>query len=297
MVLIAGSTGTLGGLICQILAEKKVAIRALVRSSSNKETVKSLAKLGAEVVEGDFRDSASLARACAGVQTVISTVSAMPTRYTPGDNDIAAVDLRGTKALIDAARAAGVERFVYVSFSLDNRCPLRDAKRDVERHLMASGMTYTVLQPSAFMETWLGPLVGFDYAKASVRIYGTGDKPISYISVRDVAAFATAALETTAAANALVPLGGPEAISPNAAVKIFEQIAGRPFTVERVPVEALTQQQKEATDPMQKSFATLMLNMAAGDAISMATTARDFGIRLRSVRQYAEEALPQAVRA
>jgi len=297
MVMIAGSTGTLGGLICQILTEKKVAVRALVRPSSNKETVKSLSGLGAEVIEGDLRDPASLARACKGAQTVISTVSSMPTRYTPGDNDIAAVDLRGTKALIDAASAAGVERFVYISFTLDSRSPLRDAKRDVERHLMASGMTYTILQPSAFMETWLGPLVGFDYAKGSVRIYGAGDNPISYISVRNVAEFAAGSLETAVAMNATVPLGGPEAISPNAALRIFEKIAGHPFTVERVPVETITQQQKEATDPMQKSFATLMLAMAAGDSVPMEKTARDFGVRLRSVHQYAEEVVPLAVRA
>ena len=295
MVLIAGSTGSLGGLICRLLSEKGAQIRALVRPSSSKETMESLARLGAETVEGDVRDPASLARACKGAQAVISTVSSMPTRYSAGDNDIASVDLRGVEGLIDASRAAGVERFVYVSFTLDNRFPLRDAKREVERHLMASGMLYTILRPSFFMETWMGPAVGFDYEKGAVRIFGTGENPVSYISVRDVAQFAVAALSAAAAENAIVPLGGPEAISPNAAVRIFEQMGGRPFTVERVPAEAIAGQQKEATDPMQQSFAGLMLALSGGDSVSMTNTARDYGMRLRTVRDYAAEVLPQAV--
>lgn len=296
MILICGSTGTLGGLICRLLAEKGIPVRALVRSTSNKETVKSLAGLGAEIVEGDLRDSASIVRACKGAQAVISTVSSMPTRYVPGENDIASVDSRGVQGLIAAARGAGVERFILTSFTAEGHFPLHSAKREAERSLMKSGMSYTILRSSFFMEAWLGPLVGFDYEKGAVRICGSGENPVSYVSVKDVAQYAVASLNVPAAANATVLIGGPQAISPNAVVTIFEEIAHRPFTVERVPVEAIAAQQKEATDPMQQSFAGLMLAIAAGDAVRTANAERDFGVKPRSVREYAHDVLPQAVR-
>ncbi|MGA2614526.1 MAG: SDR family oxidoreductase [Spirochaetia bacterium] len=296
MILVAGSTGTLGEMICRLLAGKGIQVRALVRPTSNKETVKSLAGLGAEIAEGDVRDSASLARACKGAQTVLSTISSMPTRYVAGENDIASVDSHGVKELIGAARAAGVERFIFMSFTADNLFPLREAKREAERILMSSGMTYTVLRASFFMETWLSPMVGFDYEKGTARILGTGENPVSFISVKDVAHFAVASLDTPAAIDAVVPLGGPEAISPNAVVKVFEEIGGRAFTVETMTAAAIAAQQKEATDPMQQSFAGLMLALSGGDAVAMTNTTRDFGVRQTSVRDYAKEVLPQTVR-
>lgn len=68
------------------------------------------------------------------------------------------------KNLIDAAVRAGVGHVIYTSFSanLDLDFPLGRAKRAVEAHLIASGMAYTILRPSCFMEVWLSPAVGFD---------------------------------------------------------------------------------------------------------------------------------------
>ena len=134
-------------------------------------------------------------------------------------------------------RAAGVGHFVYTSFSgnLDLACPLRDAKRAVERTLRAAGMRYTILRPSAFMEAWLGPVVGFDSPNAKATIYGTGDQPVSYIAVGDVAEFALRSLTAAAAWSATLELGGPEPVSQLDTVRIFERVAGRPFEVSHVP--------------------------------------------------------------
>jgi uncharacterized protein YbjT (DUF2867 family) len=296
MVLVAGSTGMLGSEICRLLAKKGSPVRALVRTTSDKETVKSLAALGAEIMEGNVRDAASLGRACKGVKTVISTISSMPTRYKPGENDIAGVDESGLKKLIDSSREAGVERFIFISFTPDTRSPLRDAKRAVEQHLIRSGMAYTILRAGFFMEVWLGPMVGFDYANATARLYGSGENPVSYISFHDVAMFAVASLEIPAARNAVVLIGGPEPISPKKVVQIFEEIGGRKFSVELVPESALAAQLKEATDPMQQSFSGLMLGMAGGDIVDMKKTAKEYGVQLKSVREYAREVLPQTVR-
>lgn len=294
MVLIAGATGMLGGEICRLLREEGRTTRALVRSTSSRERVEELSRLGAETVEGDLRDRASLVRACRGARTVVSTASSMPTRYEAGSNDIASVDREGLIRLIDAAEAEGVERLLYISFTLDEPFPLRDAKRAVEKRLREGRMGYTILRPSYFMEVWLSPLVGFDYAKGSVRIFGSGDRPVSFVSYRDVARFAVACLESPGARNAELAVGGPEALTQRQVVRLFEEIAGHDFAIETVPESVLAAQLREASDPMQKSFSGLMHSMALGDAVDMSRLAKEYGISLRSVRDYAREVAAKA---
>lgn len=289
MNLIVGATGMLGSEVCRRLTAAGEPVRALVRATSDQAKVDALTGYGVELVQGDLRDPTSLAAACRGAAAVICTASSMPFSYQPGENDIQAVDLDGIKGLIDAARAAGVGRLVYISFSgqiaLD--FPLQNAKRAAEQHLRGSGTTYTILRPSYFMEVWQSPGVGFAAANASARIYGTGENPISWISLPDVAEFAVRSLETPAARNATLELGGPEALTPHQVIRIYEEASGRPFELEHVPVEALEAQQQGATDPMMQSFVGLMRCYAAGDPIDMRETLKTFPVQLTSVRDYA----------
>jgi uncharacterized protein YbjT (DUF2867 family) len=293
MIVVAGATGMLGREICNRLADRGERVRALVRRTSDSSKVACLRELGAEIVAGDLREPASLDVACAGASAVITTVSAMPFSYEPGANDIATTDLAGTRALIRAARDAGVGHFVYTSFSanLDLECPLRNAKRAVEATLRASGMRYTILRPSAFMEVWLSPAVGFDYPNNRATIYGVGERPISYIAIRDVAEFAIRSLTEPAARNATLELGGPEAVAPLDAVRIFERISGRPFELTHVPEDALVAQQAAATDEMAQTFPALMRGMALGDAIPMAALLSAIPVELTAVVGYAEKVL------
>ena len=289
MILVTGSTGFLGSEVCRRLAAAEQPARALVRPSSDAQKVADLKALGVQVLEGDVRDRASLAAACDGVTAVISTVSSMPFCYTPGDNDITHVDVEGVQGLMDAARSAGVKQFVYTSFSgnIDLDFPLRNAKRATEQYLRRSGLTYTILRPSFFMEAWLSPNLGMDYGNAKAQIYGAGTNPISFISLGDVAQFAVASLENEAAHNATLELGGPQALSPLQVVKQFEEIVGKPFAVEHVPAEGIQAQADAATDPMEQSFAGLMLCYAQGDAIEMGGVLSAFPVELTSVAEYA----------
>jgi len=289
MILVVGSTGMVGSEICHILGEKGLPFRALVRETSDAAKVERIKACGAELVKGDLRDPASLAPACQGVTQVISTVSSMPFSYQPGINDIQTTDLNGVINLIDAAKAAGVKHFIDITFSgnIDRDFPLRNAKRAVEQYLKASGLVYTILRPSYFMEVWLSPAVGFDAANAKATIYGTGEQPITWISFRDVAQFAVASLENPAASNSLLELGGPEALSPHQVIRVFEETAGREtFEVVHVPSEALQAQFDSAADPMQKSFIGLMLCYTTGDRIDMGKIQKTFAVRLTSIQEY-----------
>ena len=289
MILVVGATGSVGGAICRRLAASGQPVRALVRESSAPDKVSALRAMGVETVVGDLRDGASLDAACHGTSAVITTVSSMPFSYVPGQNDIASTDMAGTMRLVDAAAAAGAGHFIYTSFSnnLDVDTPLFRAKRAVEQHLIESGLGYTILRPSCFMEAWLSPMVGFDPANARATIYGTGTEPVSWIAVRDVAEFAVRSIDAPAAHNATLELGGPDALSPLEVVKIFEEIGGRRFETQHIPVEALEAQQEAATDPMAQTFPGLMRAVAAGDRIDMESTLRAIPVSMVSVRDYA----------
>jgi uncharacterized protein YbjT (DUF2867 family) len=289
MILVVGSTGILGSEIVRQLREQNKPVRALVRKTSDPEKVANLKRLGAIPVEGDLTDSASLIPACQGIETLITTATTTMSQ-TPGDT-IPRVDHAGQLALVDAASEAGVSQYIYISYSrnIDTDCPLTTAKRAVEQRVIDSGMTYTILRPSYFMEVWLSPLIGFDYSNRKATIYGSGENPLSWISFVDVARFAVMAVDQPAARNTVIELGGPDRLSPNEVIKIFENIAGPPFQVEYVPVEALQAQKAGSDDPLQQSFSALMLDYAKGDPKDMTNTLKTFPVRLASVKEYASQ--------
>jgi uncharacterized protein YbjT (DUF2867 family) len=290
MILVAGATGHVGGTVCRMLVERGAAVRALVRPTSAPDKLAALGELGVELATGDLREPETLAAACAGVRAVVSTASA--SGAPAADNTVANVDGDGQRALVEAAKAANVTQFVFVSFSgnLKVDMPLHASKRAVEQRIRTSGMPFTILRPTAFMEVWLSPLVGFDVANGSVTIFGEGAAPISYISLGDVAAFCVAAIDHAAARNATIELGGPEAITQLEAVRLAEDVTGRSMRLQHVPREALHEQYTAAVEPTQKSLAGLTWALAGGDAIDMSATLRRFPLKLTTVRSFLQQA-------
>jgi uncharacterized protein YbjT (DUF2867 family) len=288
MILIVGSTGLVGNEICTQLAKEKTKFRALVCKDSNPDKVKALKKMGAEIVVGDLKDPASLDAACAGIEKVISTASCTFS-MREGDN-IDTVDRQGQLNLVAAAKKAKVKRFVFISF-LDypeNPFPLSDAKRAVEHALANSGMNWSSLQASYFMEVWLSPALGFNYAEKKARIYGAGTKKLTWISYKDVARLAIVALDNSYADNCACPIGGPRPLTPNKVVQIFEKAHGTSFALENVPKKALQKQKKNAGNPLEASFAGLMIQYTDGDNIDMKDIQNKVGIKLTSVQKYAK---------
>ena len=291
MNLIVGATGMLGGEICRLLSEQGRPVRALARRTSYPDKVARLRQANAELVTGDLKNGSSLDAACHGATVVVSTASSTLSRQE-GDS-IESVDLRGQLDLIDAAESAGVRHFVLVSFPETGvEFPLQQAKRAVEARLRGSRMTHTILQPTAFMEVWLGPALGFDPANGKAQIFGGGHNRTSWISFADVARFAVAVLDPRRAPGATIKLGGPHALSPLEAVALAEQLSGRKMEIQHVPEDGLRAQHAAATDSMQKSFAGLMLYYARGDVIEMAEAVKLLPMpSLTSVRDYLQASL------
>jgi len=296
MTLVVGASGMLGAEICRKVAASGEPVRALVRASTDAAKRDTLRILGAELAYGDLKEPSTLEAACRGVSTVISTASSTFSRQA-GDT-IESVDSAGQLNLVQAARAAGVQHFVFISFPpAPGDFALQRSKRAVEKELVEGGPAYTVLQPTFFTEVWLSPAVGFDAANASARIYGSGENQINWISYLDVARFAAGCVGNTAARNCVVELGGPEALSPLQVLQVFEEFTGKKFAVTFVPEEALRAQQAAAPDSLQEAFAALMLNYARGGVIDMKPASRIFPqliSNLASVRDYARSLLRAA---
>lgn len=291
IVLVVGATGVLGMEVCRQLAAAGKKVKGLVRTSSQKEKVNSLHKLGVETVTGDMQDPQSLYQAFQNVDAIISTATSTIS-YQEGDS-IETVDFAGQLNVAEAASAAGVRHVVFISFPpfppTTPKFPLRSAKRAVENTLKSKNFTYTILQPTYFMEIWLGPVLGFDCANAKAVIYGDGKNKISWIAIKDVASFAVAGLDNPAAQNAVIQLGGPDDLSVLDAVGIFEQEGGQTFELQNVPDEALRAQMAAAHDSLGKTFSGLMIGLNEVGTIDMKETLRNFPIRLTSVREYASQ--------
>jgi uncharacterized protein YbjT (DUF2867 family) len=123
-------------------------------------------------------------------------------------------------------------------------------------------------------------------------IFGAGENPISFITIGDVSEAAAQAAINAEAANRDIEVGGPEPVSPNAALRIFEEVIGSPFEVEYVSEPALEAQKANTEDAHTQSVTALSLDFAHGDVVDTSTMTMLLPFERSSVRQYIE-ALPR----
>jgi uncharacterized protein YbjT (DUF2867 family) len=290
MILVVGATGLLGTEICRRLRERGWPVRGLVRAGSPKEAA--LRELGVEIVHGDLRMPATVDAACRDCEAVISTATAMGS--TDRSLTVRAIDHDGQLRLVESAKTNGVQTFVYVSVTptLRSTAPLVRYKREVERAVRASGMRWSILQPTVFMEVWLGRLLGWDHVAGRAQIFGAGTTPVSWISVADVAEYAVRSLDDPRLADVDLPIAGSEMLSPNQVVEIFEQASGRPYRARRIPRALLTLLAPIAAF-LDEEIASKM-DMAAQftrDADIDSPLQRDLALPLTTVREYAARVL------
>jgi uncharacterized protein YbjT (DUF2867 family) len=234
MILVAGATGQLGGMIARQLLQRGDAVRVLVRKSSSHSE---LAEAGADIASGDLKDRESLDTACSGVEAVVTTANSMA---RGGEDTIDSVDRAGNVDLIDAAAGQGVRRFVFVSAlgaSLESPMPLLRAKAEAEQHLRLSDMAWTVLEPNAYLDMLLPAVIGDPpIAGQTLTLIGEGRRRHSFVAVRDVAAYAVAVLHSVEAESQILLIGGPEAVSWRDVVAAVDRELDRELQVRFVPM-------------------------------------------------------------
>lgn len=236
MIVIAGGTGVLGSAIARQLLDRGQPVRVLTRT---REKAASLAARGADVAVADLRDHESLRRACEGATHVVTTANAFMGR---GAESVTAVDVEGTRRLVDIARDRRVRQFVFTSALLPPAFTAVDyfaAKAQNEAHLRASGVPFTILKPTAFMETWGRMLLDDVVGKGVAQIFGPGDLLINYVAVADVAEVAVMALDRPDTLNGEVEIGGPENLTMLQVVDIVERVTGRRAKRRHLPVTVM----------------------------------------------------------
>ena len=233
-ILIVGATGTLGRQVVRRALDEGYRVRCLVR---NPRKATFLREWGAELVPGNLCQPQSLPSALEGVSAIIDTATARAT-----DNlSVKQVDWEGKVALIQAAKAAGVERYIFFSI-LDAKkypnVPLMEIKRCTELFLSEAGMNYTILRPCGFMQGLIG-----QYAIPILdgqAVWVTGESSaIAYMDTQDIAKFAVRALSVPATEKQTYPIVGPRAWSAEEIVSLCERLSGKQGKVSRLPLNLL----------------------------------------------------------
>lgn len=277
-ILVVGATGFLGGLVVRNLVEEGRRPRVLVRSDAS---ARLLRKAGAAPRLGDLKDPRSLRAACEGVDVVLTTATAVG---RGGEDTVERVDGEGNRDLIEAARDAGVGQFVFTSLhpaSEESPLPLFRAKARAERTLRGSGLTYTILAPESFMESWVEAVVGRPVRTGrSVVLVGEGRRRHAFVSARDVAAFATASLGHPEAANRRLPIGGPDALSWREVVATYERVLGRDVPVEHVAPDEEASRRPQAMEDVLAWMETF------DSRVEMEEACETFGVALTSLEAY-----------
>jgi len=280
-VLVAGATGYLGRRLVPRLVARGRRVRALVRGGAARAA--GMAHLaGCEIADGDLTDAASCRRAAQGVDTIVHLVGII--RET-GTTTFESIHVGGTVALVQAARHAGVSRFLYVSAlgaRPDAPGPYARTKAEAERIVRDSGLTWLVLRPSIVFARdgefygILDRLTRFGV----VPVLGPGKAPMSPILADDLADLEAAALDRPAAWNRAWDVCGPEAIPFLALLRRVARGRGRPFLAVHVPLwiarpaVALASRLLPAPPITPDQLAML----EAGSACDPAPAARAFGV-------------------
>lgn len=258
--LITGATGFVGSAVARSFAARGHALRLLVRRGSDR---RNLAGLDAELVEGDLTDPASLARAVAGCRFV-AHVAADYRIWVPDPDAMLAANVEGTRALMRAAMAAGVERVVYCSSvaalgltgdatPADEQTPVtrakivgvyKQSKFDAEQVLLdlvaTEGLPAVIVNPAApvgprdIKPTPTGRMIA-DAAGGRMPAYV--DTGLNIVHVEDVAEGHALALERGVAGQRYI-LGG-ENLTMAALLALVDEVTGRPQRRLRLPVSAL----------------------------------------------------------
>ncbi len=234
-ILIVGGSGSLGRAAARLLLARGSRVRIMTRSP---DRVEDLRAGGAEIARGDLLDPASLAAACEGADQVFATAHSILGR---GRESSTHVDDRGHRDLITAARSAGVRRFVYTSAyahgSASGRVPFFRIKSEIEQAVASSGMVYTILRPTAFMEPHAHTLIGLPVVrKGKVTIFGRGETPRNFVAPEDVARVAEIALTDESLDGESVDIGGSENLTTMDVIHLYENLSGRKARVTHLPL-------------------------------------------------------------
>jgi len=228
-VLVVGATGKQGGSVIKSLMTKGYRVRGLTRNPSSKIAI-DLHNSGAEIAVGDFIDADSLSRALDKIDTVFLVTTAVQAEVAQGT------------AMIDAARKARVGHLVFSSVASANKhtgIPHFDTKYEIEQHLEKSGLAYTIVGPTAFMENFIQPFSLPALAQGKLSRAIPPERKVQMIALDDIGAFVGCVIATGEPFfGKRIDIAGDELNGVETAA-IISRVVGREIKYEELPLDAI----------------------------------------------------------
>lgn len=277
MILVTGATGTIGQKLVSALSAQGARFKVLVRDAAR------AAPLGCEYVVGDFDAPETVQAALVGVDRLFLNGSVGPNM------------VRQHSGVIDAARAAGVERVVNISSrSAEATSSMTIARThgQIDDHLKGSGLAWATLQPGAFMQN---VLYNVDSIRREGKIYGAyKDGRISFVDCTDIAACAASLLTEPRGArfDRAYVLTGREALSYAELASQLSAALHKPVTYVDLPVEQLVEGMKSNGVPAQfaEQMGRLMVLFSEGGGAPVFPGVQEvLGREPRTFRQFAAD--------
>jgi uncharacterized protein YbjT (DUF2867 family) len=222
-VLVIGGTGDLGGRIVRELLKRKKNVRALVRPGSD---ATALADQGVEVVRGDMLDSTSLAPAMHGTSAVVSSAIGYSGRR---ETDSLRTDTEGNRNVAEAAKTAGVPRFVLISILTCDQArevPHFWAKKEMEDRLEELSVPFVALRPGAYLG---GPWMKAALEHGQAMAMTPAGIRITFIAPDEVARAAALAVDVPGALGKRIDLGSDRALSGPELIELLSRLMKKPL--------------------------------------------------------------------
>jgi uncharacterized protein YbjT (DUF2867 family) len=230
-LLIVGGTGTLGRQIVLQALTKGYPVRCLVRNFRKANFLK---EWGAELIYGDLSKPETIPPCFQGITAIIDASTSRPS-----DLDVVkTIDWDGKLALIEAAKAAKIKRFIFCSTqNLDqfSNIPLMKMKQGIEIKLKEAQIPYTIFRLTGFyqglIEQYAIPIL------ENLPIWVTNENTcVSYIDTQDIAKFCLKALQLPKTSNETFFLGGPKGWVSSEIINLCEQLAGQSAKINQIPL-------------------------------------------------------------
>ena len=229
-LLIIGGTGTLGRQVVLQALTKGYQVRCLVRNFRKANFLK---EWGVELVYGDLSRPETIPPCLKGISAIIDASTSRPNEF----DSLKKVDWEGKLCLIESAKAANIQRFIFFSAQnveqFDN-IPLMKLKYGIETKLKQSGVPYTIFRLTGFyqglIEQYAIPIL------EDLPIWVTNENTsISYMDTQDIAKFCLRCLQLPQTANQTFFVSGLKGWLSSEIINLCEQLAGQTAKVQTVP--------------------------------------------------------------